>query len=91
MHWLLFYEYVEDVLERRGPHRPAHLDLVNEAHSRGTLVMAGALADPVDGAVFVFTGEDPTAAEEFVRADPYVANGLVTAWRIRRWTVVTQA
>ena len=89
MHWLLFYEYVEDVLERRGPYRPAHLDLVNEAHARGALLMAGALADPVDGAVFVFTGDDATAAEELVRADPYVANGLVTSWRIRRWTVVT--
>ena len=50
--------------------------------------MAGAFADPVDGAAFVFTVEDRARVEAFVAADPYVANGLVPSWRIREWTVV---
>ena len=88
MHWLLFYDYVEDILERRAPFRDAHLSLAREAHGGGQLLLAGALAEPTDGAVFVFTGDDAGAAEEFVGRDPYVANGLVTAWRVRPWNVV---
>ncbi|HEY5477558.1 MAG TPA: YciI family protein [Tepidiformaceae bacterium] len=84
--FVLFYNYVDNVLERRGPHRPAHLDLVNEFHAAGTLTMAGALTDPVDSALIVF--RDRESAEAFVARDPYVANGLVPAHRIREWALV---
>jgi uncharacterized protein YciI len=87
VHYLLFYDYVEGILERRAPHRDAHLALARDAHARGDLVMAGAYAEPVDGAVFVFRGEGPEVAEAFVKQDPYVANDLVKSWRIRPWTV----
>ena len=88
MHYLLLYDYVENAVERRAPYREEHLRLARGAHERGELVMAGAFADPVDGAAFVFQGDDGSAAESFVQSDPYVANGIVTAWRIRPWTVV---
>jgi uncharacterized protein YciI len=89
VHYLLLYDYVENAVERRAPYRPEHIRLATEAHQRGELVMAGAFADPVDGAAFVFQGDDASAAEAFVKKDPYVANGIVTAWRIRPWTVVS--
>lgn len=88
MYWLLLYDLVDDYLERRGPLRPEHLALATEAHERGELVLAGALADPPDAAVLVFTGEDGSAAEAFVQHDPYVREGLVTRWRVRPWNVV---
>jgi uncharacterized protein YciI len=88
VHYLLLYDYVDNAVERRAPYREEHLRLAREAHERGELVMAGAFADPVDGAAFVFHGEEASVAESFVHADPYVANGVVTAWRIRPWTVV---
>ncbi len=88
MYYILFYEYVEDILARRAPYRSAHLAAAQAAHARGELVMAGALAEPVDRAVLVFKVDDPQIIEAFVRADPYVLNGLVTAWQIRPWTVV---
>ncbi len=88
MHHLLFYDYVEGVLEKRAPHREEHLRLAQEAVDRGELVLGGAYADPVDGAVLVFRCDDPSVVEAFVAADPYVKNGLVTAWRVRPWTVV---
>jgi hypothetical protein len=50
--------------------------------------MAGALVEPVDGALFVFTTDDRSVVENFVASDPYVREGLVTAWRIRPWNVV---
>ena len=88
MHYLLLYDYVENAVERRAPYREEHIKLAREAHERGELVMAGAYADPVDGAVFVFRVDDPSVVDAFVRADPYVANGIVTGWRVRPWTVV---
>jgi uncharacterized protein YciI len=36
----------------------------------------------------LFQGDSPAAAEAFARNDPYVQNGLVTAWRVREWTTV---
>ena len=88
MHWLLLYDLVDDYLERRTPLRPAHLGLVEAAHERGELVMAGALADPADRAVLVFTGDDAGGAEAFAATDPYVREGLVRSWVVRPWTVV---
>jgi uncharacterized protein len=88
MHFLLFYEVIPEYVERRAEFRAEHLTLAWEAQERGELVLAGALAEPVDGAVFLFQSETPAAAEAFARADPYVRNGLVTSWRVRRWTTV---
>ncbi len=88
MYSLLFYDYVENVVERRAPYREAHLALVGEYVERGELILGGAFANPADGAAIVFNVEDQAKIEEFVQRDPYVRNGLVTGWRIREWTVV---
>jgi uncharacterized protein len=88
MHYLLFYDVVEDYVTRRAAFRTAHLEHAWQAHGRGELVLAGALANPPDGAVFLFRGSSPAAAESFAEADPYVLNGLVTRWRVREWTTV---
>ncbi|WP_276498677.1 YciI-like protein [Pontibacter litorisediminis] len=88
MYYILFYKTTEDYLERRGAYRPEHLDLINKAHAKGELVMAGAMADPADSAVFIFKGDSPQAAEEFAKNDPYVKNGLIREWQVRQWTVV---
>jgi len=88
MYYLLIYETVPDYIERRAPYREEHLSLAQKAHERGEMVMAGALAEPADGAVLVFNGETPSAAENFARNDPYVKAGLIAKWRVRPWTVV---
>lgn len=88
MYCLLFYDYVENVVERRQPFREGHLGLANAWVNEGKLILGGALADPVDGAVLLFRVPDPAAVEEFVRQDPYVESGIVKSWRIRPWTVV---
>ncbi|MFM7172577.1 MAG: YciI-like protein [Caldilinea sp.] len=88
MYHILFYHYVEEILERRVPFRSEHLARIQAAHARGELVMAGALSNPVDQAVLIFRVADPQILEQFVQEDPYVQNGLVTAWQIRPWTVV---
>jgi uncharacterized protein YciI len=88
MYHIMFYETVEDYLERRAPYREEHLAYARAAQERGTLVMAGAFSDPADGAVLVFRGGGPADAEAFARDDPYVKNGLITKWHVRQWAVV---
>ena len=88
MHYLLFYDLAPDYLERRQQYRNEHLRLAWDAHERGELILAGALANPADSAILLFTGDSPVAAERFAAADPYVKNGLVMRWRVREWTTV---
>lgn len=88
MHYLLMYDVVPDYATRRTAYREEHLALARAAYERGELILAGALADPIDGSVLLFDAEGPEAAERFAAADPYVIHGLVTRWRVRRWTTV---
>jgi uncharacterized protein YciI len=88
MHFLLFYQFVPDYLDRRPLHRSAHLRLGWQAHERGELILAGALAEPADAAALLFEGENDAAARAFAAADPYVRAGLVTQWSVRPWTTV---
>lgn len=88
MHYLLIYDVSDDYLERRPEFRGAHLKHAWAAAERGELLLAGALADPVDTAMLLFEADSPAVAESFARADPYVLNGLVQQWRVRPWTTV---
>jgi len=88
MHYLLMYEVAPDYLERRAAFRDEHLALAWQAHERGELLLGGALTDPVDAAVLLFTGDSPAAAERFAASDPYVRHGLVARWRVRPWITV---
>jgi uncharacterized protein len=88
VHFLLLYEFIPGHPERRPLHRAEHLRLAWEAHARGELVLAGALAEPADSAVLLFQGETDRAARAFAERDPYVKAGLVTRWSVRPWTTV---
>jgi uncharacterized protein YciI len=77
MHLLLEYALVDDYLERRAALREEHLALARAAHERGELLLAGALPDPYDRAVLVWTA-DREVVERFAQQDPYVVRGLVT-------------
>ena len=87
-YYALFYYLVEDYLARRSAYREEHLRLAREAHRRGELLLAGALADPADRALLVFRVPERSIVEDFARNDPYVIQGLVTRWEVRSWTVV---
>ena len=91
VHYLLFYDVVEGYAERRKPYRSAHLAHALQAVARNELILGGALANPVDGAVLLCRGCSPSVAESFAATDPYVLNGLVRNWRVREWTTVVGA
>jgi uncharacterized protein len=87
-HHLLLYEYVEDIVERRGPYRDGHLERIRAGKDAGRIVMAGALGSPPNGGAIVFRGLDRDQIQEFVDADPYVQAELVRSWRIEPWNLV---
>ena len=87
---MLTYTYVSDILEKRGPFRDAHLQHANARVASGDMLCAGALANPVDGAVFVWNIQPSRKHEidQFVNDDPYIQNGLVVSHFIREWKIV---
>lgn len=85
-YFALFYDTVDNFVERRQPFRAAHLAQADAAHRAGSLLLAGALKP--SGALLVFRADNAGTAERFAETDPYVTNGLVSDWRVREWSVV---
>ena len=91
MHYLLIYDLAPDYLERCAEFRSPHLKLAWEAQQRGEIVIAGALSDPADHAILMFKCDSPDTVRRFAETDPYVTNGLVTAFHVRPWNTVVGA
>lgn len=85
--YLLRFDYVPDILEKRGPHRAGHLEAIARFHEAGKIVMAGAVGDPVDSGLLVF--RDAADVDAFLAEDPYVPAGLIRSHTVAPWTVVT--
>jgi uncharacterized protein YciI len=90
--YLLKYDYIPDVLEKRGPFREGHLGLVKQMIEEGTCLSGGPTGEVgmevPTGALLIFTEE--ASAKKFVEGDPYVSNGIVTGHSIVEWNVVLQ-
>ena len=90
--YLLTYEYVSDVLEKRGPYREGHLGLAKKMIEEGKCLSGGPTGEPnhevPSGALFIFT--DLESAQLYANEDPYVKNGIVTKFSIEEWNVVLQ-
>ncbi|MCP6286177.1 hypothetical protein NL472_28435, partial [Klebsiella pneumoniae] len=74
-HWLLRYALAADYLGRRPEFRNAHLRAAWAATEGGALLLGGAVGDPPEEALLLFT--DRAAAEAFAATDPYVLHDLV--------------
>jgi uncharacterized protein len=88
MHYLLIYEVAPDYLTRRAEFRAIHLKLAWQAAERGELLLSGAVGDPIEGSILLFSASSPDVVTAFAQADPYVVNGLVTRWRVAPWHTV---
>lgn len=87
-YYMLIYSLEDNYLKDRGQYRAEHLDLATNAAKKGELVLGGAMDDPADEAVLIFRGEDENIARDFAKSDPYVKNGLIKAWKVRKWNAV---
>lgn len=87
-HFLLHYKYVPDMTTLRTPFRAAHLALASEFSSKGLLVWGGAYQHPIDGGEFMFHCESDETVKEFMRRDPYMQAGLISAQDCREVMIV---
>lgn len=85
--YVLHYDYVSDVLEKRGPFREKHLQLAQDLCLSGGPV-SNLNEEVPTGALFVFGS--PESAQAFVEQDPYVSGGIVTKHSIQEWTVAIE-
>jgi len=84
---VLLYTSADDVVSKAPAHFPAHSARLNEFYARGVLLGVGTFGDPQSqGSMAIFTTRE--AAEEFVRDDPFVLGGVVSAWEVREWNEV---
>jgi hypothetical protein len=88
VHYLLTYDLAPDYLERRGTFRDEHLRRAWEAQRAGELVLAGALDEPAETALLVFDCKSAEPVLLFAATDPYVVNGLVKSFQVRKWNTV---
>ena len=82
MKYVSFYDVAPAALPKLKEHFPAHRARLEEFHARGVLLAAGPLGNPPESAIGIFTSRE--AADEFIKGDPFVINGLVT-WRVLEW------
>ncbi len=87
MYFILTYQTVNRFNDRKRRYRAEHLTLVKSYHAEGKLIMAGALLEPNDAALFIFRCESAEEVEVFVQLDSYVQKNLVMSYDIRPWSV----
>jgi uncharacterized protein YciI len=80
---VVLYQSSDKVMELAPLHYPAHKQRVDAFVARGELVAIGTWADPREGSMAVFRSR--AAAEEFVKADPFVLEGVVASHQIKDW------
>ena len=85
--YALHYHYVPNMLERRVPHRTAHLTYAQDYVDKKILVAGGALLPEVKSGLLVLRAKDSEEVERFAKHDPYVVNGLVTKYDIQEWAI----
>ena len=99
MHWFVKTETFRESLSfpEIKPHLEAHRAWVrslrdDRGNGRTRTIVSGYRVDandrPGGGGLMIFAAEDYTAAEEFIRGDPLVANECVD-WQLNKWIAET--
>lgn len=87
MKYVLTYESTPDFRAKVPANIAGHRALYHAFHADRRVLLIGPFTDePLGCAMGVFATRE--AAEQFVRQDPFVANGLVARWTIREWNEV---
>jgi uncharacterized protein YciI len=88
--FMLTYGYVPDMVERRQPHRAAHLKHLEDARDRGLLTLAAAFSDPVDGALLLVEADESVQVFAWLADDPYNKAGLIRSASVREINVAVR-
>jgi hypothetical protein len=85
--YVMWGSYCEDVLEKREPHRQAHLDGLAAQKETGVLITIGPTKD-VTKVFGIYEAEDEARVRQLIEADPYWQNGIWTEYDVREWIQV---
>lgn len=82
--FVLMGTYCEDVVERRGPFREAHLAGLKAQQAEGVLITLGPTEDLTQ--VFgIYEADDEETVRSLVEGDPYWQNGIWTSYDVKAW------
>ena len=84
---VIFYGSSTTPIEKIMEVFPRHKALLDQFHARGELLAVGAFANPqVDGSMGIFKTKE--LAEQFIKQDPFVLEGLVEKITIKEWNEI---
>ncbi len=82
--YVMWGSYCENVLEKRAPHREAHLAGLAKQKEAGKLITLGPTADT--SMVFgIYEAESEAEVRSLVEGDPYWQNGIWTEYFVKEW------
>ncbi len=82
--YVMWGSYCNDVLEKRAPHRQAHLDGLAAQKASGVLVTIGPTQD-LSQVFAIYDAPDETTVRQLVEADPYWHHGIWTEYTVKEW------
>lgn len=82
--YIVFGSYCDDVLEKRAPHRDAHLAGLAQQKAEGVLITIGPTKDLTK--VFgIYEAENEVVIRQLIENDPYWKNGVWTEYEVKEW------
>lgn len=82
--YVMWGSYCENVLEKRAPHREAHLAGLAKQKEAGQLITLGPTADTT--MVFgIYEAASEAEVRSLVEGDPYWQNGIWTEYFVKEW------
>ncbi len=83
MKTVVFYEHGDAPMEKFMEVFPRHQIVEDEFIAAGKVLGSGAFANPGEGAMAIFI--DKNAAEDFIKRDPFVSEGLIAKVTVKEW------
>lgn len=81
---VVFYESAPDItMDRIMQIYPEHQARVDEFANAGKVIGIGPFGNPGEGSMGIFI--DQQSAEEFIKEDPFILNGIVAKHTIKMW------
>lgn len=82
--YIMWGTYCEDVLEKRTPHRQAHLDGLAQQKAAGILMTIGPTKD-LTQCFGIYEADDEATVRHLIESDPYLQNGIWTEYEVKEW------
>ena len=86
--YVVQYDYVENLLEKRKPYRTSHLAHIGKQMEQGNVVLAGTVGNPPTEGLMIFRNLTSTEVEQLAQEDPYVINGVVKKFTVKPYLAV---